>query len=320
MKEQKYGKVVAREEREDGHTYSLRLDYAAGTAAGADAGMPKQNQDTYIFREGMGDARDTMLFAVFDGHGRNGAKASSFVRQWLPQHLAITPGMSGGDLVKGVHGAFTRTSSDLLKQPDDFTLSGTTCCAMALREGKLMVANVGDSWAISGVYIKGQGVPDGVQELTRDHKPTIPGEHARIEACGGEVKPLMVQDTAYGPDRVWMKGQETPGLCMSRSIGDKVGQLVGVVPDPDVTVRPLQVEAGEELHMVLGTDGIYDFQSNEAIVDFLHSGNLDVREACHNIILQARQQWVENEDGSIDDCSAIVVRLYWEQEPKAEAA
>ena len=117
-----------------------------------------------------------------------------------------------------------------------------------------------------------------------------------------------------------MKGQETPGLCMSRSIGDKVGQLVGVVPDPDVTVRPLQVEAGEELHMVLGTDGIYDFQSNEAIVDFLHSGNLDVREACHNIILQARQQWVENEDGSIDDCSAIVVRLYWEQEPKAEVA
>ena len=107
---------------------------------------------------------------------------------------------------------------------------------------------------------------------------------------------------------------------MSRSIGDKVGQLVGVVPDPDVTVRPLQVEAGEELHIVLGTDGIYDLLTNEAIVAFLHSADLDVREACHNIILQARQEWVQNEDGSIDDCSAIVVRLYWEKEADAEAA
>ena len=178
----------------------------------------------------MGDARDTMLFAVFDGHGRNGAKASSFVRQWLPQHLAITPGMSGGDLVKGVHGAFTRTSSDLLKQPDDFTLSGTTCCAMALREGKLMVANVGDSRAISGVYIKGQGVPDGVQELTRDHKPTIPGEQARIEACGGEVKPLMVQDTAMARDRAGRKGRGTPGLCLTPSKGAQVGHPLGAAP------------------------------------------------------------------------------------------
>ena len=313
VKEQKYGRVVAREER-DGETLVLRLDYAAGTAAGADAGVPKQNQDAYIFREGMGDAHDTMLFAVFDGHGRNGAKASNFVKQWLPQHLAITPGISGGDLVKGVHGAFTRTSADLLKQSDDYTLSGTTSCALALREGKMMVANVGDSRAISGVFVKGQGISGGAKELTRDHKPGIPGEKARIEACGGEVKPLMVQGTAYGPDRVWMKGQETPGLCMSRSIGDKVGQLVGVVPDPDVTVSPLELEVGEELHMVLGTDGVYDFQSNEDILDFLGLSDLDVREACHNIILKARQEWVEQEDGSIDDCSAIVIRMYWEKE------
>lgn len=37
-----------------------------------------------------------------------------------------------------------------------------------------------------------------------------------------------------GPLRVWVKEDEVPGLAMSRSIGDKVAQSVGVIPDPEI--------------------------------------------------------------------------------------
>ena len=108
-------------------------------------------------------------------------------------------------------------------------------CALALRQGKMMVANVGDSRAISGVFVKGQGISGGARELTRDHKPGIPGEKARIEACGGEVKPLMVQGTAYGPDRVWMKGQETPGLQL---LYTSLRSLRSPTPPPPIPPPP----------------------------------------------------------------------------------
>lgn len=37
-----------------------------------------------------------------------------------------------------------------------------------------------------------------------------------------------------GPMWVWLKEEEVPGLAMSRSIGDKVAQSVGVLPDPEI--------------------------------------------------------------------------------------
>lgn len=37
-----------------------------------------------------------------------------------------------------------------------------------------------------------------------------------------------------GPLRVWVQDEDVPGLAMSRSIGDKVAQSVGVTPDPEI--------------------------------------------------------------------------------------
>jgi hypothetical protein len=37
-----------------------------------------------------------------------------------------------------------------------------------------------------------------------------------------------------GPNRVWQKGCEYPGLAMSRSIGDFVAKEVGVTAEPDI--------------------------------------------------------------------------------------
>ena len=38
----------------------------------------------------------------------------------------------------------------------------------------------------------------------------------------------------YGPERVWKKGCNTPGLAMSRSIGDTEAHKIGVISEPDL--------------------------------------------------------------------------------------
>ena len=35
-----------------------------------------------------------------------------------------------------------------------------------------------------------------------------------------------------GPDRVWLMNEDSPGLAMSRSLGDNQAHLIGVIPEP----------------------------------------------------------------------------------------
>ena len=148
-------------------------------------------------------------------------------KQWLPQHLSGTEGVKSGGLVQGVHAAFTRMNQDMAKQNVNYDLTGTTACALLFNGEKLLIMNVGDSRAVVG-YMKSMDSKEyyRVEALTRDHKPTIPTEQARIEASGGVVRPIEFEGKAYGPPRIWIDGQQAPGLCMSRSLGDEVAQRV----------------------------------------------------------------------------------------------
>ena len=38
--------------------------------------------------------------------------------------------------------------------------------------------------------------------------------------------------SSLGPSRVWLKGEDLPGLAMSRSFGDKVAASCGVICEP----------------------------------------------------------------------------------------
>lgn len=66
-----------------------------------------------------------------------------------------------------------------------------------------------------------------VESITQDHKPSLPDEKKRIESSGGRVFALSYDDGYTGPERVWLKDQDIPGLAMSRSLGDTVAHSVG---------------------------------------------------------------------------------------------
>ncbi len=60
-----------------------------------------------------------------------------------------------------------------------------------------------------------------VTPLSDENKPDILIEKKRILSMNGRVCPILGHAGKWlGPNRVWLKFEDTPGLAMSRSIGD----------------------------------------------------------------------------------------------------
>jgi hypothetical protein len=57
-------------------------------------------------------------------------------------------------------------------------------------------------------------------------------ERNRIINSGGRVDKYVNNGIKAGPYRVWVKGENYPGLAMSRSIGDLIATTVGVTSEP----------------------------------------------------------------------------------------
>lgn len=123
----------------------------------------------------------------------------------------------------------------------DVSLSGTTLsvCVVDRRDRSAVFAWVGDSRCAAGKAGKGGSpmsriTPSGVGTVVSiDHKPQDPDERRRILSNGGEV----VRIDGDVPQRVFARGQEVPGLAMSRAIGDLVARGLAVVESRRRTPR-----------------------------------------------------------------------------------
>ena len=104
--------------------------------------------------------------------------------------------------------------------------------------------------------------------LTRDHKPNDPTECQRIVQAGGRVDSYRdLNGNKIGPDRVWLKEEDLPGLAMSRSFGDQVAGTVGVIAEPEcreVTLTP------DDKVIVLASDGVWEFMTNEEVANTVY--------------------------------------------------
>ena len=137
-------------------------------------------------------------------------------------------------------------------------------------------------------------------------------EMARIEACGGWVKP-SVEEPFFLPARVYADRSNLrggPGLTMSRSLGDLDADACGVVPTPDVIVRRLDCRTDK--FIVLASDGIWEFLSSMMVVQivggFLARGE-PAEQAARFLIAKAALAWKVEEGDYRDDITAIVIYL-----------
>ncbi|KAK1928877.1 putative protein phosphatase 2C 12 [Phytophthora citrophthora] len=312
---------------------SGRLRWGTRCRAGNDPlRRRKENQDAFCVCDALADDVDSTFFSVFDGHGSQGAFVSHFVREQYHRAVAdayaqLIPRASTTngngpsmltrkasvtcDVVSEIFQQAARTVVDALDASAiDISVSGTTAVAMLVRKTDVFIANLGDSRAVVARYSEDKQRYELHCE-TKDHKPDVPEERARIERNNGRV-------FEWGSYRVWLQDVDMPGLAMSRSFGDAVAKTVGVTAEPDVTiVEKLNFSGPDKKNgerplafAVLASDGIWEFMTTDECIDFVAAciieSGMSPQEACTALVEEACDRWDAEED-VVDDITAAVV-------------
>eukprot|EP00826_Nyctotherus_ovalis_P008086 TRINITY_DN12088_c0_g6_i2.p2 TRINITY_DN12088_c0_g6~~TRINITY_DN12088_c0_g6_i2.p2 ORF type:complete len:247 (-),score=67.89 TRINITY_DN12088_c0_g6_i2:1067-1807(-) len=201
--------------------------------------------------------------------------------------------------------AFRMTNNDLQLSSIDVNHSGTTFVMVLVVGRQFICANVGDSRAIVGSYERDWRA----RAISRDHKPDADGECERIVMANGVVKEWQdFTGKPHGPKRVWKRGEDYPGLAMSRSFGDKEAEVVGVVWTPDIVQEAL---GKDDKVVVLASDGVWDQMSNEEVIrtvgKYWWEGEAAL--AADELVREARSRWETEDEDVADDTTAIVIFL-----------
>lgn len=287
----------------------------------------KVNQDRALEVLRFNQSNNQSLFAVFDGHGHLGHEVSTFLTHEIPRQMTLAINQSVYSTaqqgkIDPLHTAITRafldTNTALSHLPHlDCTFSGSTACLCLLinqtnsqtnkLERRLLCANVGDSRAVLGRIdpISHQLV---AVALSSDQKPDRPDEKRRVLDCRGRIEPCKgPRGEDIGPPRVWLPHQDVPGLAMTRSFGDLIAASVGVVARPEISDFQL---TDNDQFMVIGSDGIWEFMSNEEVVALVGRvagpNGERAEDAARALVDEATRRWRQEEE-VVDDCSAIVV-------------
>lgn len=270
------------------------------------------NQDSWCAVELEGTFS---LYAVFDGHGPQGHDISDFVRERLPKILLLHPQFLVGDMAACFRESFAKTQELLVAASKARRVaakhSGSTATLAVVdhRRGKVHLAHLGDSTAVLVRRSRQSRLPFGLggffaaweaEALTEDHKPGMHRELQRIIQSGGEVRP-----DGRGNPRVWARHGEYPGLNLSRSFGDLLGQTVGISAEPDVREYSLQAD---DSMLVLASDGVWEHLPPDDLGAVL---GLDAEGAAEHIGSEALDRWTSSHkmQGYVDDITAVVADL-----------
>lgn len=265
------------------------------------------NQDSWSIMQV--DERYSM-YGVYDGHGGKGHDVSNFVKDTVPKLIIKDKRFRTPDMPAMLKEVFKTTQSYVYTMDQMKKLSaqmaGTTASVVIhdKDEKKLTVAHVADSTCVIGKYKDdSKSASEGIA-LTRDHKPDLKDERARIEKSGGRV----VFD-GYANYRVYAKNAQYPGLNMSRCLGDLLGhQDAGCSAEPEVNVFDI-----DPLHNVLlvCSDGVWEFiKPTEAVEIVMKYPAKEAQKAADTLAKEAWDRWMHEESGQVvDDITVILVRL-----------
>ena len=276
----------------------LKID-SCSVAGYFPSSISKINQDNYFILKDFMNISEQFFMGICDGHGSYGHLISKYICNNLPKKLT--------DINEEyILQAFLATNKSLIEESKiDCSLSGSTCCSLIITPNKIISINLGDSRAVLARLENGQY---NAINLTRDHKPTELDEMKRILNCGGRIKQITDPKTgkSIGPERIWLKNSEIPGLAISRSLGDNLAHMVGVIPEPEIQIFDF---IGNEKFILLASDGIWQFiDSDESvrIIKEFYEKDIDAVGALNTIVKEAFKRW-KNEENNIDDITTILI-------------
>ena len=288
----------------------------------------KENQDAFKIVPSFDGESQMILMGAFDGHGEYGDECSAYVRDNIEEFLSQAREDHGKDLEKAFRAAFRKLNSSM-HYCNDFSdqLSGTTACVALFERSAVWVANVGDSRAIIGKISKGALV---ATPLSTDQTPYRKDERERIRAAGGEIMSVDQRDghvpmhdnwdidlgaetdTDGDPPRVWVPGKDKPGCAFTRSIGDNLGERVGVIADPELTKKELKEH---DKFVCICSDGVWEFLTNQAVCNMvaLHEDPLAASRA---VVAESYRLWLQF-DVRTDDITMILTFIDFERKTKS---
>lgn len=164
-------------------------------------------------------------------------------------------------------------------------------------------------------------------QLTFDQKPDLPEEMMRITKCGGRVEQLKTRDdSGFGPFRVWEMKENSPGLSVSRALGDFNCKMLGIISEPVCSTHTV---GEEDYFLVVASDGVWDVMDNDDVINFIenyrklcklktrcsvqgHLVNPSNSSISQMLCEEARVRWfsiIKEEDVTIDDISCVILQL-----------
>ena len=282
----------------------------------AGPGVKKTNQDNFFIYKNFLDSPDHIFLGVCDGHGMFGHDVSGYLVNQLPQNLntallknnikSITSPLDFPLISNVTSLTFVQTNINLVNDDKvDSTFSGTTCSSLIFCPQKIISANVGDSRCVLGKF---DGKIWKAKNLTRDQKPNEEDEKKRILEKGGRIEAYRDEEGEFvGPERVWLKTEDVPGLAMSRSFGDDVAHTVGVIAQPEIFEYNF---VNEDKFVLLASDGIWEFISSDECVNIVKDYYLkdDIEGALSYLYKESSKRWIMEEE-VIDDITLIILFL-----------
>lgn len=229
------------------------------------------------------------VIVVLDGHGGQGAAEFSLHELGPAIMERLATQAAGHDMGKLLQEAFMVTDSRFLALQQDDSSGTTALAAIILSKGehieRIVVANSGDCRAI---VAERQGRSWTPVRLSVDHNTDNAKEKERVEKAGGKIVP-----DAQGFGRI--QGH----IQITRSLGDRAMKKFGVIATPEIV--EMVPQRGKHDFLVIGSDGLFDFLSDEAVV----KGVLDTAKEPG---LSAKRLGSESiARGSTDNVTSVVV-------------
>eukprot|EP00948_MAST-09A_sp_MAST-9A-sp1_P000075 g75.t1 len=248
--------------------------------------------------------KSEILSLIFDGHGHQGALAAMYCEKRFVELLTndFAADLDRGDPKEAFRKVFN-TVDEGLQESWRMILSGTTVTAIYLKDSKLYSFNCGNSSA----YLFRSIGEDEMEciSLTKEHTLEDEAERKRVITAGGRVK-----RGSAGVHRVYEADGFTPGLSLSRTLGDIKAHELGVSSLPYESTHDI---TPQDQFIVSATDGLWQVYNYIDVSEFLNKNrDKNIDNLTRMLINDVQERWSKKSKELslvIDDTAIAIVRL-----------